>query len=138
MELKKETGLSDPVLSDHLKWLWKQKYIDRDISTRKYHILKKARNKLPIIAVIDELNMVLRRGQISPVRYPDELEKMMNELSKPLQKNITIIANCISILHKSFAKMNLQIKDAYGENPFMRTRKINDGTILLDFKKYRG
>ena len=103
-ELKSDTELSDPVLSDHLKWLQKKKYIGRDIDTRKYYLLKKAKNKLPIFDFIEKLNLILRRGQVAPTKYSNEA--IVSSLSDPMRKNIDTIANCISVTHEFFMKLN--------------------------------
>lgn len=134
-QLKKDAKLSDPVLSDYLKWLWKKKYIVRDIDSRKYRLLKKGRNLLPIITLVDQLNLVLRRGETNPVKYFEEIEKTLETSPEPLKKNTTKIANCISILHESFSTANSKIMDIYGKDPFIRTRKLDNGTILIDFMK---
>ncbi len=134
-QLKKDADLSDPVLSDYLKWLWKKKYIDRDIDSRKYRLLKKGGNLLPLIDLVDQLNLILRRGETESVEYSGENESMLDTTSEPLKENNVKIANCIFAIHESFTAANPQITDIYGKDPFIRTRKLDDGTILVDFIK---
>lgn len=134
-KIKKDTGLSDPVISDHLKWLWNENFITRDIYSRKYRLLEKGSNRLPLIDLVDQLNEVLRRGETNPVNYSREIEQILEPISKPSKENNTKITNCISIIHESFITLNPQITDTYGKNPFIRTQKLDDGTILINFMK---
>jgi predicted transcriptional regulator len=59
-EIKQTTGLSNPVISEYLKVLWKAEYIDKDVDERRYRIASKGKNE---VKKLDGIERIVQSGK---------------------------------------------------------------------------
>jgi len=135
--LKDETKLSDPVLSDYLKRLQKKKFVKRDIDTRKYCLTVKGKRKLEFQILAEELyHILLECGETKPVKYENKTKRAFpKKKAEETKKNLEIVFNCEWILRKSLLEMFPKIKKLFGTDFFLKTFETKSGEIFVQFLK---
>jgi len=134
--LKKETELSDPVLSDYLKRLQKKMFIIRDVDTRKYSLTVRGKRRLEFFDLVEKLNNILEHGKTKPVIFKSgTLQAFPEKMALETKKNLEIVANCERVIHQSLLEMFPKIKELFGKNFFLGTSEIENGKIIVEILK---